>query len=164
MSQLPFLDRAEVGPWPDMKAKDGSPLHHLLLSSAPPPRVRHCSCLLSHGRGRETGSHRCQQALGTSSSWPRDLGTQTFSSNQGTDSIEQKCHDLTPRGVGGSKKRKEFSRLSPRSLLCPPVGPGSGTSRGQGTKGEFFSFRGRLGLLQFSESQLPLVSSSLLRV
>lgn len=83
--------------------------HHLLHSPAPLP---------GEGR-RRTGQGRCQQAPGTVSSWPGDPGTETFSSNQGADSIEQKCHGLKPRGVGGSKKRREeFSGLSPRGLLC----------------------------------------------
>lgn len=89
------------------------------------------------------GDSRCQPAPGTISSWPRDLGTQTFSSNQGTDSIEQKCHDLKPRGVGGSKKRKEFSGPSPRSLLCPPAGPAQGTHSGRRNKGRVFFWGSR---------------------
>lgn len=131
-----YLPLPEAEPQPDTPAWDWGPgpgLPCLLLSSAWLPGGRNCSLSAGHvgGEGRQ-GMSRCQQAPGTIPSWPRDLGTQTFSTNQGTDSIEQKCHNLEPHGVGGSKKRnKEFSRPSPRGLLCLPARPGSGTSSGQ---------------------------------
>lgn len=86
-------------------------------------------------------------------------GTERFSSIQRTDSIEQKCHGLKPRGVGGSKKRtQEFSRLSPRGLLYPSVGSGSGTSRGQWNKGRALFF----GAQAFCSSKDPVSSGPLL--
>ena len=126
--------------------------HHLLYSPAPSP---------GEGR-RQTGQGRCQQAPGTVSSWPSHPGTETFSSNQGADSIEQKCHGLKPRGVGGSKKRREeFSGLSPQR--SPLRGRAEGQAVGRGTKGALFSFGGRLRLLQFL-SPVSSGPSSLLRV
>lgn len=95
------------------------------------------------GEGRR--SSRCQQALGTSSSWPRDLGTQTFSSNQGTDSIEQKCHALKPRGVGGSKKGKEFPRPSPRKSPLPSCGARLRNKQWAVNKGRVLLFQGQAG-------------------
>lgn len=70
------------------------------------------NCPLAAGHVGEEGSggmSRCQRALGTASSWPRDLSTQTFFSDQGSDSIEQKCHGLQPRGGAENKKRGKGS-------------------------------------------------------
>jgi hypothetical protein len=59
----------------------------------------------------------CQGALG-STSWPRDLGTQTFSSDQGTDSIKQKCHAL--QSCGEAEKKKGVFKANPHHPHCPP--------------------------------------------
>lgn len=91
--------------------------------------------------GRQ-GKSRCQQAPGTISSWPRKLGTQTSSSNQGTDGIEQKCHGLKPHGLAENKKRrKKCSGPNPRSVLCPPGPAGSGMGSGQGDKEKVLLFQ-----------------------
>lgn len=63
----------------------------------------------SCGRRRRRSVSRCQQALGTVSSWPRVLGTQTFSSDQGTDNVEQKCHGLQPCDAAENKRRGQGS-------------------------------------------------------
>lgn len=63
------------------------------------------------------GRSRGQQAPGTIASWPRDLGTQTFSSNQGNDSIEQKCHDLKPYGRRKQEKKKGILLAKPQKSL-----------------------------------------------
>lgn len=127
--------------------------HHLPLSSALLPGRRTCPLFAGHMQGEETqGRGRCQQAPVTISSWPRDLGAQTLSSNQGTDSISQKCHDLKPNG---RRKQEKKGILQAKPQKSPLTSCGARLRDKQGAveqrEGSSRSGTGRA----FSSSQSP---------
>lgn len=65
------------------------------------------------------GGGRCQQALGTASSWPRDLGTQTWPSNQGSGSLARQGHDPEPRGRRKRDQKKGILQAQPQPAPVP---------------------------------------------